>query len=310
MTLKSTGLDFPTSLEEMTKDCTTLGGKPSFLAVAGTAANSTSMVVASLATDAVYVENPNWNQDRTDGKVTFATSDGWKKVYQQMSDLVKAGCFQEGAAGAGFPDLVGALMGGGSVAINLPSLLVNEIAAQAAAGGGAAPSGAPSGAMPSGPMPSGAPSGEMPSGAASGAAPPAGMQLPLEVNAFPPASGDKSLVVAQPGAGIGINSTSAEDKQAAVAAFLDWLAQPENNATFAGYEGSIPAANMADPSTYPPAFAPVASQLASGEYTYLPSSTFPSPAVSQAMGDGLTALLTGQGDMDSWLASMDTAWGQ
>jgi raffinose/stachyose/melibiose transport system substrate-binding protein len=45
----------------------------------------------------VYAANPNWNEDRAAGKVTFAGTPGWQAALQQFVDLNNAGCFQPGA---------------------------------------------------------------------------------------------------------------------------------------------------------------------------------------------------------------------
>ena len=50
------------------------------------------------AASTVYASNPNWNEDRVAGKVTFAGTPGWQAALQQFVDLNNAGCFQPGAS--------------------------------------------------------------------------------------------------------------------------------------------------------------------------------------------------------------------
>ena len=262
----STG-SFPETFDDLLAGCTATAQNPAFLGLAGTTSSSTSIVVAELAANLVYAVDPEWNQKRADGEVTFSDSDQWHAVFDTLTEMVDANCFQPGAEGAGFPDLVGGLMQGGIQTVALPSLLLAELSRQA------------------------------------------GAELPLSVQTLPADSDGKALLIAQPGSGLGINADADPSAQAAAQDFLDWLAEPENSATFAGYEGSIPAADLGDASKIPAAFAAVADQLAAGDYTYLPSSDWTNPEVSAAMGDGLTAILTGQGDTASALAAMDAAWG-
>lgn len=269
-TVQSASGSFPSTFEDLLSSCTKTNQAPAFLAVAGTTSSSTSIVVAELAANEVYAQDPDWNQKRADGEVTFADSDEWKKVFDDLTEMVEAKCFQPGAEGAAFTDLVGGLMQGSAQTIALPSLLLAELQRQA----------------------------------------PEGTTLPISVQTFPASEGGKQLLIAQPGSGLAINATSDASHQAAAQAFLDWLAQPENSAKFSEYEGSIPAADLTDASKIPAAFSAVADKLAAGDYTYLPSSDWTNPAVSAAMGDGLTAIITGQGDTASALAAMDAAWDQ
>jgi raffinose/stachyose/melibiose transport system substrate-binding protein len=50
------------------------------------------------AANTVYAANPNWNEDRAAGKVTFANTPGWQMALQEFQDLNTAGCFQDGAS--------------------------------------------------------------------------------------------------------------------------------------------------------------------------------------------------------------------
>lgn len=128
------------------------------------------------------------------------------------------------------------------------------------------------------------------------------------VNALPPTSAGSPYLLAGPSFGIAVSKAASPAAKAAADKFLDWLAKPANQATLAGYEGSIPRDAVADKSKISPVFSGVADLLVAGEYTYLPSNDWSSPAVSQALGTGVQSLLTGSGDIDAILAAMDAAW--
>jgi raffinose/stachyose/melibiose transport system substrate-binding protein len=105
---KSTGVSItPTStLNDIIAQCPAAVAKgKSVFGLAGSIPQNTGLLSAEIATSTVYGPNPNWNQDRAAGKTTFASTDGWKQALQSVIDLNKAGCFQKGAAGAGFDAL-------------------------------------------------------------------------------------------------------------------------------------------------------------------------------------------------------------
>jgi raffinose/stachyose/melibiose transport system substrate-binding protein len=94
------------TLEDLTGQCGAVhdAGK-SVLGLAGSVPQNTGIMAMELASSIVYGPNPDWNEQRADGKVTFADSDEWKDTLQATVDLYKADCFQDGAAGAGFDAL-------------------------------------------------------------------------------------------------------------------------------------------------------------------------------------------------------------
>jgi len=79
-------------------------GKALFGLAGSTAANNGIMAL-SIATSAVYGPDPNWDAQRAAGKVTFAGTPGWTATLNAVVQMYKAGCFQPGAAGAGFDAL-------------------------------------------------------------------------------------------------------------------------------------------------------------------------------------------------------------
>ncbi|BCW72904.1 extracellular solute-binding protein [Arthrobacter sp. NicSoilB8] len=119
---KAAGIaDFPSDFSALAEQCKTLesSGK-SFFALAGSAAPNTGLMAMSLAASRVYAEDPKWNEKRTAKEATFAGSDGWKASLEAVTKLNDAGCFQKGAAGAGFDAITKGLASGTSVAGFIP----------------------------------------------------------------------------------------------------------------------------------------------------------------------------------------------
>ncbi|GAA2140691.1 ABC transporter substrate-binding protein [Arthrobacter humicola] len=119
---KASGIaDFPSDFSSLQEQCKTLesSGK-SFFALAGSAAPNTGLMAMSLAASRVYAEDPKWNEKRTAKETTFAGSDGWKASLEAVTKLNDAGCFQKGAAGAGFDAITKGLASGTSVAGFIP----------------------------------------------------------------------------------------------------------------------------------------------------------------------------------------------
>ena len=119
---KAAGIsEFPSDFSSLEKQCKTLesSGK-SFFAVAGSAAPNTGLMAMSLAASRVYAEDPKWNEKRSAKETTFADSDGWKSSLEAVIKLNEAGCFQKGAAGAGFDAITKGLASGTSISGFIP----------------------------------------------------------------------------------------------------------------------------------------------------------------------------------------------
>lgn len=265
-TAGAAGVAYPDSFDDMLATCSSLGGDPSFVALAGSVPSSTSVLAQVLSAGLVYAEDPDWNQQRVAGETTFAESQGWRAVLEAFVEMKDAGCFQPGAEGAGFDALFGGVLQGKSLSLSLPSLAVAELNR-------------------------------------------INPDAEISVNAVPPAKGDERFIVAGPGYAFGVNAEADAGAQLAAANFLDWLAQPENSIKFSEFDGSIPVANLDDPTKFPASLANVSDLLSSGDFVSLPSNDWAGPEVNAALGTGLQALLTGQGDIDAVLRSMDQAWG-
>jgi raffinose/stachyose/melibiose transport system substrate-binding protein len=119
---KAAGMsDFPSDFASLEDQCKSLASSgKSFLALAGSAAPNTGLMAMSLAASRVYAEDPKWNEKRAAKEVTFAGSDGWKASLEAVTKLNAAGCFQKGAAGAGFDAITKGLASGSSLAGFIP----------------------------------------------------------------------------------------------------------------------------------------------------------------------------------------------
>jgi len=129
------GLDeWPSTEDEMYEACSALAAEgKSLLALAGAAGPNAGLTAQGIAATRVYAETPDWNQQRADGKTTFADSEGWADTLQTLLDLHKGGCFQPGAEGAGFDAITNGLAQGVSVGSFIPSGSAVEIATAAPA---------------------------------------------------------------------------------------------------------------------------------------------------------------------------------
>jgi raffinose/stachyose/melibiose transport system substrate-binding protein len=87
----------------------------SLYVLAGSAAPNAGITSLIISATRVYAADPDWNQKRTGGQVTFAGSQGWQQTLQTVVDLNSAGCFQKGAAGAGFDAITNGMAQGTAV---------------------------------------------------------------------------------------------------------------------------------------------------------------------------------------------------
>ena len=122
------GATFPADADAMVSLCRTLAsdGK-SFIALAGSVPPNLGLMAMSISATRVYEQTPDWNQQRADGKVTFAQSQGWQDVLRTIDDMNKAGCFQKGAAGGGFDAITQGIVRGTSLGAFVPGGAAQEI---------------------------------------------------------------------------------------------------------------------------------------------------------------------------------------
>lgn len=124
------GIDFATTFDEVLEQCAAVrdAGLTSLLGLAGAQASNTGLMGVQIAASHVYAQDPDWNQKRADGDVTFAESDEWQDTLQAVLDLQEAGCFQDGAEG-GTPETVTPVFAAGQVfGIFAPSGIAADLA--------------------------------------------------------------------------------------------------------------------------------------------------------------------------------------
>ncbi|MEF2978434.1 extracellular solute-binding protein [Subtercola sp. YIM 133946] len=253
------------TLEDVYAACATASaaGK-SLFALAGSQSPNTGILAQLIAQSQVYEATPDWNQQRADGKVTFANTPGWKSTLQTVVDMNTKGCFQPGAAGAGFDALTNGVGSTSATSFGLFAPL-----------GGASDimSAVPGLTLVGLPVPA-----------------PAGTTTKLINGA------DDSLAI------------NAKTKSPNLAQdFLNWMAEPEQAAQFASVAGEIPI--VGGPGQLSPVFAPITQMITDKQYGPFPAQSWPNGQVYDALGTGVTGLITGQATIDQVLQSMDDAWG-
>ena len=258
-------IDASASLNDVTGQCGKVkaGGK-SIFGLAGSISANTGILGVQLATSTVYGPNPTWNQDRADGKTTFADTPGWHDALQAIVDMNDAGCFQDGAAGAGFD----ALTNGSST-----GQLFGFFA---------------------------------PSGAAKDIMDAAGGAVKLVAMPIPAPQGTQTYLTVSANQGLAGNAKTKSPKL--VSDFLAFSVSPEAAKTFAAAQGSIPVGKV-DAASLLPQYQPIEALLTAEQYQPFAVDGWPNGQVYDALGTGVTGLLTGQNSIDDVLANMDSAWG-
>jgi raffinose/stachyose/melibiose transport system substrate-binding protein len=212
----------------------------------------------------VYGPDPDWNEQRAAGDVTFVGS-GWEDVLNDIIEMNEGGCFQDGVEGGTFDSITAGIGGQTSLTAAVPGSAALSI------------------------------------GSATG--------LDLTVHAFPPAEGQEPLANASANYAWAVNAASEDDVKASAQAFLDWSAEPEQLQQFADLSGFVPISG-ATPDNVIPAYSPIAELLETGAYVALPNTSWPNPAVYDALSVGVQGLFTGQNTVDKVLEDMDAAWGE
>jgi raffinose/stachyose/melibiose transport system substrate-binding protein len=122
------GAQLPEDTEQLLDSCPALSGDgKSFFAIAGSAPPNVGLMAQAISATRVYGETPDWNEQRADGSVTFADSQGWQDTLQTILDLNEGGCFQPGAAGGGFDAITNGIAQGTSLAAFTPGGAVAEL---------------------------------------------------------------------------------------------------------------------------------------------------------------------------------------
>lgn len=114
------GVEYPETFDDLLEACSTArDAGMSLFAVAGSVPPNLGFLAQVISATRVYAEDPEWNQKRADGDVSFSDSE-WKTVLEDFVTMNDAECFQDGAAGGGFDAITNGLVGGTSVAASIP----------------------------------------------------------------------------------------------------------------------------------------------------------------------------------------------
>ena len=130
MAAEASGFTFDSSstMEDVIAQCETVAdGDQAVFGLAGSMAPNTGIFTAALAASTVYGPEPDWNEKKAAGDTSFADSEGWRDALQTMQDLFDAGCFQEGAAGAGFDALTNGMGQGQMLGFAAPGGAAKDI---------------------------------------------------------------------------------------------------------------------------------------------------------------------------------------
>jgi len=90
-------------LLQLCKQISGLGVTPIAWAGASQPVNANNL--ATIAGNTVFAQDPDWLQQRTDGKTTFADS-GWRTALNELQSMIDGGCFSPGAGGTALNDML------------------------------------------------------------------------------------------------------------------------------------------------------------------------------------------------------------
>jgi raffinose/stachyose/melibiose transport system substrate-binding protein len=122
------GVDLPEDADAMLEACRSLADDgQSFVALAGSVPPNPGLMTMAISATRVYADAPDWNQQRAAGEVSFADSEGWQDTLQTVVDMNEAGCFQEGAAGAGFDAITQGITQGTALTAYVPGGAATEL---------------------------------------------------------------------------------------------------------------------------------------------------------------------------------------
>jgi raffinose/stachyose/melibiose transport system substrate-binding protein len=122
------GVDLPEDTDALIDACGQLADDGrSFVAVAGSVPPNPGLMTMAVSATRVYADTPDWNAQRAAGEVSFADSEGWQDTLQTVVDMNEAGCFQEGAAGAGFDAITQGITQGTALTAYVPGGAATEL---------------------------------------------------------------------------------------------------------------------------------------------------------------------------------------
>lgn len=123
------GLKVPTRFSEVLAMCRKINAAGKIPFIQGfNDSGTTSIVSHILVANDVWSVDAKWNEKRLKKQVTFATSPGWRTLFQSVLDLKNADCFQTGAAGSSRAQIYARMANGEAVmtmeaASDIPNIL-------------------------------------------------------------------------------------------------------------------------------------------------------------------------------------------
>jgi len=122
------GLKVPTTFGQLLETCKQASAKGTapFL-LPGSSGSPVSTLIMQLATTTEYAQDPNFNSEMEDGKVTFAGSAGWQEALQEFIDMNSAGCFPAGSAGNNTTNVYNQFANGQGLMFSANSPLISTI---------------------------------------------------------------------------------------------------------------------------------------------------------------------------------------
>ncbi|MDS2173424.1 extracellular solute-binding protein [Nesterenkonia sp. CL21] len=119
---------FPETFEDLVATCEDVASDgDNLLVLAGGTPQNSGVTALMAASTAVYAVDPEWNEKRAAGEVTFADSEEWHQALDDVMAMIDAECFQPGAEGAGFDVLTDSLVRGQAMAMFGPGGAAPEL---------------------------------------------------------------------------------------------------------------------------------------------------------------------------------------
>jgi raffinose/stachyose/melibiose transport system substrate-binding protein len=146
-----------------------------------------------------------------------------------------------------------------------------------------------------------------PSGAVKSIEDASGGHVKLIALGFPAPSGQKTYLSVTSDLGLAANAKTKSPKL--VTDFLKFSVSPAEAKKYAEAAGTIPIGGDLKAADLLPQYQPIAQQLADKQFRGFAVDDWPNGQVYDALGTGVTGLLTGQKTIDDVLKAMDAAWG-
>ncbi len=120
---------YPETFDELLEACTTArdGGK-TFTVLAGGVPFNTGLFSMLVSATRVYEADPDWNEQRAAGDVTFVGS-AWEDVLNDIITMNDGGCFQDGVEGGTFDTITQGIGGQTSLTAAVPGSAAISIGA-------------------------------------------------------------------------------------------------------------------------------------------------------------------------------------